>query len=71
MSTLKACLLPGVLPLQSRLHYVTIQVYFSCAASGGGVEEYSGDPLLHPPDARPRTPPRGLQGPLEPPAVSY
>ena len=24
------------------------------------------DSLLHPPDARPRTTPRGLQGPLEP-----
>ena len=30
-----------------------------------------GDPLLHPQDARPRTPPRGLYGPLEPLLKSY
>jgi hypothetical protein len=36
-------------------------------AASGGVGVLGGrDSLLHPPDARPRTPPRGLAGPLEP-----
>jgi hypothetical protein len=41
---------------------------FSLAAFGGDIGEERGDPLLHLPDARPRTPPRGLARPLGTPS---
>jgi hypothetical protein len=40
--------------------------FFTLAAFGGGLEAIGGDPLLHLPDARLRTPPKGLLAPWNP-----
>ena len=48
------------------LTYVVTTLFLAPPAVAGGEDRR--DSLLHPPDARPRTPPRGLAGSLEPPA---